>query len=529
MSMDSIPISSQTNKFIYLKGISGFGNRIRSFLEAVFYSLITGRKLLVDWTDGVYAPRGINAFDSFFDSPIVTPSNNPSLLVPDKCSVIPPSWQGGLGGNWRDRINYIKWREDDIDHVDPYSYFNLEPNRFDYPEDVIVWLSWTFRWGNFQNHRHIFPDQFKQLSRDAIKAILMRDYIQLKKHIIEAIDQFQRNNFGPNTIGVHVRYTDNLLPKFVARRNVIVDNYFPIIDKLLDAKPDLGIFLCTDNIKVLELFEKSYSNVFSTPKFYPEDNGAIHSSKLCEDKVLMGEQALVDMFLLSRCERLLHTGTSSFTEIPLLIMGLNKGISVKDPDRNMGDSTKILKLPVVNFPLFANSASYFGPSLAGSDEFLRCQDFDIFSVSNGIVNLALHKQATQSSLSRWSSPSESSAAVSGIKSGEQSFHTDREPSPWWQVDLGRISRVTSMVIFNRGRKDTPMANRATSMMVLISTDGLCWEKVYSGGGSFGGWLDNLPLVLSCPVGKQARYVTLQLAEENYFHLDEVEIFGEYLG
>ena len=90
---------------------------------------------------------------------------------------------------------------------------------------------------------------------------------------------------------------------------------------------------------------------------------------------------------------------------------------------------------------------------------------------------------------------------------------------------GGICQILSMVIFNRGRKGTPMADRAKSMMVLISIDGLVWEKVYSGGEAFGGVLDNAPLSINSQDGVLARYVTLQLAEANYFHLDEVEIFG----
>lgn len=523
--MDSNKIKNQSEKFIYLKGISGFGNRIRSFLEVVFYSLITGRKIIVDWTDGVYAPKGVNAFDCFFDSPVVLPSTNPSLLIPDNFSVIPASWKGGLGCYWRERLDFIQWREDDFKKDDPYSYFNMEQNRFDYLEDVIVWLSWTFRWGNFQNHRYLFPDEFKKLSRDAIKTKLMREYISLKQPITDQIDAFHRDNFAPNTIGVHVRYTDNLLDKFVARRNVVIYDYFPIIDKLLENQPDAKIFLCTDNVTVLDLFQQSYSNVISTEKFYPEDNGAIHSSKLCNDKVLMGEQALIDMYLLSRCTHLLHTGTSSFTEIPLLIMGFEKGISVKEPEKSAHYVSAKAVPPAVSFPRFANSPSNLIPSPTEADVFSSSPSGQASSLLAGVTNVALNKPATQSTLSRWSSPTESSAAVNGIKTGKQSFHTDLEPNPWWQVDLGEIHLVRSIAIFNRGRKGTPMADRATSLMVLLSTDGMSWEKVYSGGVPFGGALDSSPLVLSCLAGKQARYVTLQLAEANYLHLDEVEIFG----
>ena len=141
-----------------------------------------------------------------------------------------------------------------------------------------------------------------------------------------------------------------------------------------------------------------------------------------------------------------------------------------------------------------------------------------------LINVALNKPATQSSMSRWSTPDEAAKAVNGVKSGEHSFHTDYELNPWWQVDLGEIYTVASICIYNRGRKDTPMANRAKSIGALISCDGVTWERILSGGLSFGGALDNSPLSLNCQ-GKKARYVKLQLEETNYLHLDEVEVLA----
>lgn len=499
----NINLNNQSNKFIYLKGISGFGNRIRSYLEAVFYCHITGRQLIVDWTDGVYAPKGVNAFDCFFAGPLVSPTHQPWLAVTDEMTLCPASWKGGLSGHWRERIDFVQWRTDDLKRDNPYSYFNFEPDRFDYTEDVLVWISWTFRWGLFQNHRQIFPDEFKILSRDAIKKKLLLDHAHLNQHISKKIDDFASDHFRQPMIGVHVRYTDNLLQKFIAKRNVIIDDYFPVIDKLLKEQPNSKIFLCTDNYAVLEFFKENYSDIVSTNKFYPEDNGAIHSSKLCQDKVQMGEEALIDMYLLSRCGHVVHTGTSSFTEIPLLLLGPEKCFSVKTLSQQPFNS--------------------FSPVDAG---FLP-RSFNVMATStkNSLINVALNKPASQSSTSRWSQPGEAQAAVNGIKSGEHSFHTDLEPHPWWQVDLGKIYPVTTITVYNRGKKGTPMADRAKSLIVLVSTDAASWVSVYAGGESFGGATDNLPLTVTCQ-GKKARYVKLELQEANYLHLDEVEVMSD---
>lgn len=140
-----------------------------------------------------------------------------------------------------------------------------------------------------------------------------------------------------------------------------------------------------------------------------------------------------------------------------------------------------------------------------------------------LVNVALNKPASQSSVSRWSKPEEAAKAVNGIKTGEYSFHTDLEANPWWQVDLEKSYPITSLSIFNRGEKGSLLADRAKSLTVLLSSDLIKWNTIYSGGLSFGGVLDGTPLIVNAQ-GKKARYVRLQLEEKNYFHLDEVEIY-----
>ena len=37
----------------------------------------------------------------------------------------------------------------------------------------------------------------------------------------------------------------------------------------------------------------------------------------------------------------------------------------------------------------------------------------------------------------------------GVKSGRWGFHTANEPRPWWQVDLGRLTPIDRVVLYNR--------------------------------------------------------------------------------
>ncbi|MCY2931706.1 MAG: discoidin domain-containing protein [Planctomycetota bacterium] len=120
------------------------------------------------------------------------------------------------------------------------------------------------------------------------------------------------------------------------------------------------------------------------------------------------------------------------------------------------------------------------------------------------------------------SPQDDAAgAVDGVKDGKWGFHTENEPGPWWQVDLGAPVAIGSVVLYNR----CDAADRSTRLVVLVSDDAKAFKQVYQHDGTaFNGYTDKKPLAVDMK-GVTARYVRLQLPEKNYFHLDEVEIYA----
>jgi hypothetical protein len=153
------------------------------------------------------------------------------------------------------------------------------------------------------------------------------------------------------------------------------------------------------------------------------------------------------------------------------------------------------------------------------------------------TNIALNKPAQQSSFSVWSTgPNDAEGAVNGVKNGSYHFHTDFQPNDkhpeyaWWQVDLQGVYTLSEVRIFNRMDE----AARANTLQVLLSTDGNQWTLVYdnrrdNNGAVFGGYrgddTKNDPLrVIAQVSGKPARFVRLQLAEPNFLHLDQVEVY-----
>ncbi len=94
------------------------------------------------------------------------------------------------------------------------------------------------------------------------------------------------------------------------------------------------------------------------------------------------------------------------------------------------------------------------------------------------------------------------------------FHTQEERNPWVQFDLRRPERVSQVRVINR---QDCCAERATPLVVEVSTDGQRWQEVARRTDSFEKWTVSFPSV-------SARYVRLRVARRAMFHLKQVRIF-----
>ncbi|HJN18005.1 MAG TPA: discoidin domain-containing protein [Armatimonadota bacterium] len=112
----------------------------------------------------------------------------------------------------------------------------------------------------------------------------------------------------------------------------------------------------------------------------------------------------------------------------------------------------------------------------------------------------------------------------GIKDGGTGFHTEKQQDPWWQVDLGSVMPLSRIVLWNRTDHEICL-ERARRVVLLLSTDGAAWEEIYRHAGPpFHGFSGGPPLTVPAS-GKNARFVRVGLANDEYFHLDEVEVFA----
>lgn len=111
----------------------------------------------------------------------------------------------------------------------------------------------------------------------------------------------------------------------------------------------------------------------------------------------------------------------------------------------------------------------------------------------------------------------------GVITGKWGFHTAHEPNPWWQVDLGEVYRLERIVIHNRC---DACGERNRFIQIFLSENGREWRQVYQHDGTvFYGGNTGPPLTVSLN-GQLARWVKLGLPGTDYFHLDEVEVYGE---
>ncbi len=111
----------------------------------------------------------------------------------------------------------------------------------------------------------------------------------------------------------------------------------------------------------------------------------------------------------------------------------------------------------------------------------------------------------------------------GVINGEWGFHTQLEEQPWWQVDLGEVTEVDRLTVYNRCSGG--FAARAARIIVLLSEDGRTFTQIHRHDGTvFYGHPDGKPMEVALK-GAKARFVRLQLPARDYLHLDEVQVFA----
>lgn len=194
---------------------------------------------------------------------------------------------------------------------------------------------------NFSQHvlkyRLFFPWNLKFKKMEGIQRTLLRT-LKFSPLILGKTANYAQEHFGRVTIGVHMRYTDNL--RFCEQESFesYLNAYFTTLDKLVERMPEAVIFLCTDNEKIIHLFEEKYGEIKVTQKWYPEgqtlgmnNTGLHHAGRRNIEQHRV--EAAVDLCLLSKCDHLIHS-SSTFGELAKLLANPKRTqfYKVKHPD-----------------------------------------------------------------------------------------------------------------------------------------------------------------------------------------------------
>jgi len=295
----------KTENVLVVKSKGGMGNRMLCAATGLLYGQITNRSVFVDWRDGIYAEGLVNAFPLFFESPSLNYIDEKSI-----CSnaVTPKIWQGNLSRT----VSAVLSLYDPNKHSSKFIHrkYSIDVRRIDYSEPVIVFWNYIDRINNLKRHFGANENSFQGLDRKGIIKKVLTEQMVLKEEIRNKIADFKSQNWFGFVIGVHVRYTD---------RKTSLAKYEKPISKLLNNNSGALIFLATDSPDVSKYFIDKYDRVISTPKWYPENSGALHSSGDCPDRYQSGVDALVDMYLLAECDGLVFPGNSTFSWISSIL------------------------------------------------------------------------------------------------------------------------------------------------------------------------------------------------------------------
>lgn len=289
---------SQQNQYILVKGSSGLGNRILALSTALWYSRITKRKIIVDWQDGSYGDGKRNVFFHYFDCPIALDLD----ILQSNLSIYPPIWQNNLAKTFGGLKHILNLSE---------SQMSCDISQVNYLEDMVVFCSYTHKTGKIKKFlTGDFADFSKLDTRGIIKAILGTE-LQLKANIQAEVDKFAQQHFTGSVLGVHVRYTD---------MKVDLDKIHRQVGKILAKNQPYIIFLATDSQKVKEDFLARYPRVITTDKWFPESGTRLHQNwSECSDRLRNGQEALIDLYLLARCDHLIYSSQSSFGYLASII------------------------------------------------------------------------------------------------------------------------------------------------------------------------------------------------------------------
>lgn len=311
-----------SERILIIKAKGGLGNRMLSAVTGLAVAELTGRTPVIDWRDGVYAAPGVNAYPLLFDTPIAL---DPAAFDARR-DVRPAIWAGNL----REHPTHLIHRYDPNRHSDPFVYRKYSVNlaRLDEATPLAVFWSYLPKLARLRGKLERHP-RFAGKSLEQVTTELLDQYFTPNARVRKEVAAIFEGRPRP-IIGVHIRYTD-----FKAPLGKLKDGIRTMRRQL----PEAGIFLATDNGDVQKEIAAEFDRVFFIEKWLAAGDAQLHQLEAGKDPVREAENAMIDMWALAACDRLIHARSSTFSAAAALIGGIA-------PDRQIDVDATNLKVVV---------------------------------------------------------------------------------------------------------------------------------------------------------------------------------------
>ncbi len=227
-----------------------------------------------------------------------------------------------------DAVPVIHWGEDSYYYVENghngshkvWEYY-FEPLSSDlYKEGEYIWRKYIPP-GRSKKVR--IPEPFSKDYRWVLKKYfrlerynLIQKYIKIKPIIAEKIDSFYaKNMLGKKTIGIHLRGTDkNLEIESEATITTICNQ----ANTLAQTMPGCQFLVATDEEALLQEAITLLNGPVVYYDSYRSLNGEpIHDSEHSYNMAKLGEEVLIEVSLLARCDAFIHTRSNVSTAVLL--------------------------------------------------------------------------------------------------------------------------------------------------------------------------------------------------------------------
>ena len=288
---------SQQNLVLKSPGFAGLGDLLLALDRALLVARVTGRNLVVDWRDTPYGRGESNLAEQLFVLKGIE-YQPPSILANASGMAEPMVWQGHLDQPLRQV--YARFRSDDWNRA--WATAQLDAGLAALDSDA----PWVVLWDHSSTAL-----KTEALQRLGDPALSLQQQLQLVPELEEAVSTFVGQHFYQPMIGVHLRASAEAVR---AGKSADLGQVCERIDQLLDAHPDSGLFLASDNAASIASMKARYPQVITRPKWLPAANDPLHLSDNTDGSgIAIASDALIELALLAACDQLIYPALSSFS------------------------------------------------------------------------------------------------------------------------------------------------------------------------------------------------------------------------